>query len=89
MFQLKLGQMSKGFCSKVGEYDPFSLELIAVRHHLPVRDVGWVVAVEERGFAYEEVGALGHCDEMLRPPRVAGVGDELSGDLDTEAVPAR
>src|SRR5207237_2002908 len=86
VLELKVGKMCERLGPEVGEHDPLRLELVAMRHHLLVRDVRWVVAVEVRGLADEEVGSLGDGGELLGPARIAGVRDELSSDLDAQAV---
>src|SRR5882762_7915 len=78
--------MSKRLGSEMRQHDPLRLELIAVRHHRPIRDVRRIVAVEIRGLADEEVGAFGDRDKVFSEARVPGVRDQLSRDLDAEPV---
>ena len=78
--------MRQGLRSKMREYDPLRVELVAMRHHLFVRDVSRIVAVEIRRLADEEIRALGDGDELFSEAGVAGIGDELPRDLDAQAV---
>ena len=71
VLELEIGEMRKRFRTKVREHDPLRFEFRTMRHHLLVRDVRWVVAVEVGGLADKEVRALGDRDELLGKPRVA------------------
>jgi putative tricarboxylic transport membrane protein len=89
VLDLELRKMRESLGPKVREHDPLRFELLSVRHHLGIRDVRRVVAVEERRLADKEVGPLGDGDEVLGEAGVAGVCDELSRDLNPQAVGLR
>src|SRR6266566_7588941 len=55
VFELEVGKMCERLGSEVRKHDPLSFKLFTMCHHLPIRDMSRVLAVEVRGLADEEV----------------------------------